>query len=290
MMYATAEDGRRVQAAKGLAAACPCCQSEVIAKCGSVVVHHWAHKSLKDCDSWSEGETEWHRAWKERFPEECREVVMGCHRADVRLPDRDGVVRVIEFQHSPISVEEAAEREAFYGPGLVWVFDERQSMIKRGDYAVWKRKKRPRACLTGTSRETFLDLGDVMFEVVRVCRREAVPLTTQEQVALVKARRGFDQTIEDGLKLEQKIISIEDQIWIAKRKLLFDGVESNIEAMKQNLQSAKEYLALKVAENKRHESVVADLTKIRTFASGRFLRREEFVEEFTREKKTSLFE
>ena len=48
-----------------------------------------------------------------------REVVMFRHRADIRLAPG----RVIEFQHSSLSVDEIWERERFYGPGLTWVFD-----------------------------------------------------------------------------------------------------------------------------------------------------------------------
>lgn len=68
------------------------------------------------------GESIWHREWKEAFPVSFREktfysVEQGCHhRADVHTP----CGTTIEFQHSPISLEELRSREAFY-PNLVWV-------------------------------------------------------------------------------------------------------------------------------------------------------------------------
>ena len=48
-------------------ATCPICDSKVIPKCGSINVWHFAHESLKDCDTFSEGETEWHIDWKNEF-------------------------------------------------------------------------------------------------------------------------------------------------------------------------------------------------------------------------------
>ncbi|WP_425595275.1 competence protein CoiA family protein [Pseudophaeobacter arcticus] len=39
---------------------CPYCGSEMIARCGQVKVHHWAHKSTENCDPWWENETNWH--------------------------------------------------------------------------------------------------------------------------------------------------------------------------------------------------------------------------------------
>ena len=54
---------------------CVCCGQDMIAKCGSKTIHHWAHKSLINCDTWWENETEWHRAWKSKFPSTWQEIV-----------------------------------------------------------------------------------------------------------------------------------------------------------------------------------------------------------------------
>lgn len=68
------------------------------------------------------GESVWHRQWKEAFPISFREKTFyseeqGCHhRADVHTP----CGTTIEFQHSPISLQELRSRENFY-PNLVWV-------------------------------------------------------------------------------------------------------------------------------------------------------------------------
>lgn len=107
-------NGSRARALPGWRGCCPHCGDEVIAKCGSTKTWHWAHRQ-RDCDSWSEGESEWHRSWKALFPEAWQEVTIGEHRADVLTP-----FGVIELQNSPISAETIQEREAFYGR-MIWV-------------------------------------------------------------------------------------------------------------------------------------------------------------------------
>jgi competence protein CoiA len=123
MRFALAS-GQRVEAYPGGRAKCRRCNGEVIAKCGTHRVFHWAHRGMRDCDTWAEKETDWHRAWKNNFPAECHEFVQHDeqsgekHIADVRTPH--GLV--IEFQHSPLDPLERAARERFYG-NMVWVVD-----------------------------------------------------------------------------------------------------------------------------------------------------------------------
>lgn len=123
MKYALIHSQRTEAFLKGRAE-CPTCGSVVIAKCGTQKIHHWAHLGQRNCDTWAEKETEWHRAWKNNFPQECQEFVMRDERsgekhiADVR--NEHGLV--IEFQHSPIDPKEQAAREAFYR-NMVWVVD-----------------------------------------------------------------------------------------------------------------------------------------------------------------------
>lgn len=74
MQYALV-DGKRSQALKGMKGVCEHCKKDVIAKCGDIKLHHWAHQSTKDCDHWWEPETLWHREWKSLFAEEFREVL-----------------------------------------------------------------------------------------------------------------------------------------------------------------------------------------------------------------------
>jgi hypothetical protein len=129
--------GNRVEATPNQKASCPCCGGEVLAKCGEVVTWHWAHKS-RDCDPWSEPESEWHREWKSLFPREMQEVVIGPHRADVLSPRG-----VIELQHSSISAAEIRKREQFYEK-MVWVIDAQNfTMPPDYDYAyeIWEEQE-----------------------------------------------------------------------------------------------------------------------------------------------------
>lgn len=123
MKYALFE-GKRIEAQKGLRAVCPYCGDEVIAKCGSVKMHHWAHTTELNCDKWKENELPWHRNWKNQFPVEWQEQIFfdkqngEKHIADVCTEHNF----VIEFQHSPISEEEKQSREQFY-KNMCWLID-----------------------------------------------------------------------------------------------------------------------------------------------------------------------
>lgn len=121
MQYALVE-GLKHAPEPNLKGICPRCSEPTASKCGPVLLWHWAHRGKRHCDPWWENETNWHRAWKSKFPPECREVVHfddatgEKHVADVKT--RSGVV--LEFQNSPMSVTEMRARERFYGQ-MCWV-------------------------------------------------------------------------------------------------------------------------------------------------------------------------
>ncbi len=116
-------DGRRFEASKGAKGQCPLCGSDVIAKCGDVIVHHWAHKSRQECDAWWENETPWHRNWKNMFPFEWQEVIHRSESGEKHIADvKTANDWVIEFQHSRIDPEEKTARNNFYRK-LIWVVD-----------------------------------------------------------------------------------------------------------------------------------------------------------------------
>ncbi len=104
---------------------CICCNSPVRAYCGSERVHHWKHINAVKCDSWSEGETKWHREWKNKFDANHQEIILHDpksgekHIADVYLKPIDVV---LEFQHSPIHIDEIKARESFYKK-MIWIVD-----------------------------------------------------------------------------------------------------------------------------------------------------------------------
>src|SRR5215471_3563051 len=110
-------DGERREAQRGLSGKCPGCGRAMIPKCGErrLRVWHWAHRGTHTCDYLREPETEWHRAWKNKFPEDWQEKPHRSedgekHIADVKT-DR-GIV--IEFQHSFLHRDERESREKFY--------------------------------------------------------------------------------------------------------------------------------------------------------------------------------
>ncbi len=113
--------GQRREAQPNLFGKCPACNQSMVAKCGEVKIWHWAHKGLRACDPWWENETEWHRAWKGRFPESWQEVVHRADNGEKHIADvRTDQGWAIEFQHSHINPEERRSRDTFYRK-LVWV-------------------------------------------------------------------------------------------------------------------------------------------------------------------------
>lgn len=114
-------NGESQEAQPGLKGICSGCESVVIAKCGPQKVNHWSHHKLRDCDTWWENETQWHRDWKNHFSKELQEVVHRSssgelHRADVKT-DKGWV---LEFQYSAIDSSERKIRSEFYGK-VVWI-------------------------------------------------------------------------------------------------------------------------------------------------------------------------
>ncbi|UOA23234.1 hypothetical protein DSM110277_01648 [Sulfitobacter pontiacus] len=113
----------RVEPSPGAHAFCSCCGADLIAKCGSQKLWHWAHKGKTHCDHWWENETIWHRIWKEQFPASWREAVQTSSSGEKHIADiKAEFGLVVEFQHSPISYRERRSRELFY-QRMIWVID-----------------------------------------------------------------------------------------------------------------------------------------------------------------------
>ncbi len=135
MQYSTVNGQKALPFSKGKGN-CDICGSDTIAKCGEKVMWHWAHKSKMECDPWWENETEWHRKWKEHFPENFREIIHHCettgekHRADIKSDN--GII--LEIQNSPISLEELRSRENFY-KNLVWIVNGEKFQSR---FKIWK--------------------------------------------------------------------------------------------------------------------------------------------------------
>lgn len=161
--------GERIEATPNKTVYCSICKFEVISKCGNTNIWHWAHKNLEDCDTFSEGETLWHKEWKERYPLKCREVVIRNHRADIKIKDL-----VIELQNSPINAEEIKEREQFYNK-MIWVLNLTEKSVNQLEggnfiikektnanghkYLTFKWKHMKRSFLFAT-KPIYLDFGE----------------------------------------------------------------------------------------------------------------------------------
>lgn len=86
-------------------------------------MHHWAHEKGTAGNSWWEPETEWHRNWKNMFPNDWKETIKFDSVtgekpiADIYNPRMD---LAIEFQNSPIDIQEMHSRERFYKK-MIWI-------------------------------------------------------------------------------------------------------------------------------------------------------------------------
>ena len=128
-------NGQRVRATPKMnGALCPLCQTEMIAKCGTKIVHHWAHKKGTPCDPWHEPDSEWRIQWLKEF-KDCEiepviEINDTKHFADVRSPNGGLVIFRQRLPHR----EEIQNMEDFFH-GLVWIFD--MSTNKRVAHKLW---------------------------------------------------------------------------------------------------------------------------------------------------------
>ena len=108
-------NGQRVVAKSGIrGAVCPKCHTELIAKCGEIRVHHWAHKNKLQCDDWMEDDNEWRTGWLNVFPDDWQELVIEhngqSHFADIKTPSNT----IILLHQSHLSAEMIRSREDFY--------------------------------------------------------------------------------------------------------------------------------------------------------------------------------
>lgn len=116
-------NNERSEAAPELTGNCPGCSQQMVARCGTQRVWHWAHRGSRNCDAWWEPETLWHRDWKYQFPSEWQEIIRHDEHGERHVADvmtENGLV--IEFQHSHLPLQEQAAREGFYR-SMVWVVD-----------------------------------------------------------------------------------------------------------------------------------------------------------------------
>lgn len=134
-------DGEPRRAQPGLRGTCPACETPMLAKCGQIVIWHWAHASLESCDPWRTGETEWHLRWKAWFHELGAEIEVPIRRhgelhiADVRCGDL-----VVELAGGYPPADQIGEREAFYG-NMWWLYNATAFYDRLGWYEKHGRQR-----------------------------------------------------------------------------------------------------------------------------------------------------
>ena len=146
MFYGLNDKGERIyikDSIKGETYYCPFCNGEMIRKVGKVKAHHFAHVS-DVCDNWyKENKGVWHKTLQNCFDSKVQEIIVKAdnsdvfHIADVFLSGNERNT-IIEFQHSPMSIQEFKKRNDFYINNgttgfeknrIVWVFDCRDKSI-----------------------------------------------------------------------------------------------------------------------------------------------------------------
>lgn len=184
MIWAIKED-ERVKAQPKQRAICPLCDKEVIAKCGSIKIWHWAHKKDFVCDSFGEPETDWHLNWKDNWNKECQEVIVyGCdciscpvynkkclhdhsssiceeikHRADIKTERI-----VIELQNTPLPLEKMKDRERFYGFQMIWILNGK-TIAKNFRLKKWEKYYEWKYIQTwkNVSNRVYIDKGKYLY-------------------------------------------------------------------------------------------------------------------------------
>lgn len=142
---------------------CPLCGGEAILRQGNLNIEHFAHKQNECTDSWHYDMSEWHYGMQARFPEEQREIIVR-HNQEIHRADILNKNQVIEFQHSPISIDEIEKRNQFYkdaGYNVVWVFDVQEQYdagsiqaVDRNDDVLMYKWNHPKKCLQCFPRPT----------------------------------------------------------------------------------------------------------------------------------------
>ena len=139
MLYAYDESTNKpITAIRGVSAFCPICKEPVIPKCGKLVAPHFAHKSKNDCASEKyDRKTPWHYRWQNK-------IINPVPGVNVEVPIKGEYLKiadvvtpsgiVIEFQHSPLTLEERLLREKHY-KNMIWVIH--RSIEER---RIWKTR------------------------------------------------------------------------------------------------------------------------------------------------------
>lgn len=111
---------------------CQGCGGKLTAVKGAINTHHYRH--LNGCECSYGGKTSAHLNFQLAFPDNCVEYVLYDSNGEKHIADVKYNNTIIEYQHSPISIEEVVKRTNFYTleHELYWVFDRRSLFNKLG--------------------------------------------------------------------------------------------------------------------------------------------------------------
>lgn len=203
MLFAKDHNGKRIEPNYGETAICPICESKVVAICGEINIWHWRHETLQKCDSWREGETEWHRKWKNEFPKDWQEVIVkdnfSEHRADIKTINN----LVLELQNSPISTIDIQIREKFYGK-MVWLINAGKFNHNINKYSLVKKALRAHEDYDPTHSEYTIYTGYEVKELQDLIEKN---LQLINQIKRLHYQNSEIPTLKDKLK---KIKNSED--------------------------------------------------------------------------------
>ncbi len=231
MLIALNENGERIyidDAVRHVKYYCQKCHSEVVARKGVKRSHHYSHckNSKRDnCDSLSHDKSVWHRSWQNLFPVDYQEILIkvagSCHIADILIDDL-----VIEFQHSPMSIEEFNKRNNFYtsmGKKVIWIFDVRNAII---DYRFVEHifLKKEIMAINGFNAadenvmvflqirgKDFASMEDKTSEIRRITDKDEMgfimdkPLNTKELISFINGDISYEDIIQE--KEQEEMLS-----------------------------------------------------------------------------------
>ncbi len=117
---------------------CIACGYELIARCGSHRVKHWAHKPYSSCIAIQEDETDWKREWRQLFkPDFCEVVRDGVFFDAICNNDTPVMLRVTAIDTDKL----VSLQEKF--PKMICIFDAQKiwgnlKMVNRGDHHTFR--------------------------------------------------------------------------------------------------------------------------------------------------------
>ncbi|AVK63287.1 competence protein [Lactobacillus sp. CBA3606] len=176
---------------------CPGCQAPVRLKHGTVMVAHFAHQSVQDCHTFSEGETAEHLQGKQQlaswfkasgYTVQLEAPLPAIHqRPDVLVQLGQNRPLALEFQCSPLSVERLAERTQGYrnhGYRVLWLLGSPYQRVLRTNAKALKflHYNQQWGCYLAFWQ---VNLNGLLL-VLNIATYDGEPLTYQRQLVLAK--------------------------------------------------------------------------------------------------------